>query len=296
MSAFGPSGARIVILLAPCLAAPAGEDAAVEKPPTPAEEYRALLEAHAGASSAGVAMTDEERLQFVGRVYRFRSGQALKFLALAEKHPDDPIAVDALIQAVWYVNTTPWPVELVGKEDARARAFVLLQRDHIRSDKLGPLCQRLATGFAQEYETFLRAVREKSPHESVRAQACLALARFLMGRLHRLRLIEENPELAREFEGLFGKEYLAGLRREDRAAAEKEAESLFEEAAAKYAAVKLPGGGTAGEKARAELHEVRHIVPGKEAPDIEGEDQDGKRFRLSDYRGKVVLIDFWHEQ
>ena len=29
------------------------------------------------------------------------------------------------------------------------------------------------------------------------------------------------------------------------------------------------------------------------APEIEGTDADGKRFRLSDYKGKVVLLDFW---
>jgi len=29
------------------------------------------------------------------------------------------------------------------------------------------------------------------------------------------------------------------------------------------------------------------------APDIEAEDQYGKRFKLSEYRGKVVLLDFW---
>lgn len=32
---------------------------------------------------------------------------------------------------------------------------------------------------------------------------------------------------------------------------------------------------------------------GKPAPDIAGIDADGKQFRLSDYRGKVVLLDFW---
>ena len=32
---------------------------------------------------------------------------------------------------------------------------------------------------------------------------------------------------------------------------------------------------------------------GKAAPDIEGEDLDGAKFKLSDYKGKVVVIDFW---
>jgi len=32
---------------------------------------------------------------------------------------------------------------------------------------------------------------------------------------------------------------------------------------------------------------------GKPAPEIEGEDIDGNPFKLSDYRGKVVVLDFW---
>ena len=32
---------------------------------------------------------------------------------------------------------------------------------------------------------------------------------------------------------------------------------------------------------------------GNLAPEIEGEDVDGKKFKLTDYRGKVVLLDFW---
>ena len=38
--------------------------------------------------------------------------------------------------------------------------------------------------------------------------------------------------------------------------------------------------------------QVASII-GKNAPEISGEDGDGRSFRLSDYRGKVVLLDFW---
>jgi cytochrome oxidase Cu insertion factor (SCO1/SenC/PrrC family) len=32
---------------------------------------------------------------------------------------------------------------------------------------------------------------------------------------------------------------------------------------------------------------------GNAAPEIQGIDADGVAFKLSDYRGKVVLVDFW---
>ena len=52
--------------------------------------------------------------------------------------------------------------------------------------------------------------------------------------------------------------------------------------------------GSVGKQAKKELFALRHLSVGKVAPDIEGDDQDGQRFQLSDYRGKVVLLDFWH--
>lgn len=32
---------------------------------------------------------------------------------------------------------------------------------------------------------------------------------------------------------------------------------------------------------------------GKKAPEISGPDTDGVNFKLSEYRGKVILLDFW---
>jgi hypothetical protein len=264
-----------------------------DKPATPAEQYEMMRKEYDKTPGIGVPLNDEERLKFVGRAYKHHYAVAQKFLELAEKHPNDPIALDALVQSVWQVNTTPWPVEIVGEDTARARAFVLIQRDHLRSDKLGPLCQRVSYGFCKEYETFLRAVLAKNPHNNIQAMACLSLGRFLNNRLQRLDLCKEQPELAREFAGLYGKEYLAELLRQDRDKAFKEIEGVFEQAAEKYGDVKLPGGDAIGELASAELFGIRNLSIGKEAPDIDGEDQDGKRLKLSDYRGKVVLLDFW---
>src|SRR5262245_57729210 len=140
-----------------------------DKPPTPAEQFNALRQEYNRASGSGVPLTDWERLKFVGRAYKHHYALAVKFLELAEKHPTDPVALDCLIQAVWQVNTTPWPVELVGEDTARPKAFELIQRDHIKSDKLGPLCQRVSYGFCKEYETFLRAALAKSPHKHIQA-------------------------------------------------------------------------------------------------------------------------------
>ncbi len=35
------------------------------------------------------------------------------------------------------------------------------------------------------------------------------------------------------------------------------------------------------------------LAVGKLAPEISGVDVDGRKFKLSDYRGKVVVLDFW---
>lgn len=282
-------GALVLVVSLSIVAAGGGQD----KPPTPTEQYQALRKEYDRGPSGGVPKTDPELLKFVGSGYKHRFVVAPKFLELAEKYPNDPIALDALTQAVWQVNTTPWPVEMVGEDTARAKAFKLLQGDHIRSDKLGPLCQRIAYGFCKEYETFLRAVAAKNPHKSVQATATLSLAHFLNNRLGRIELCREQPELAKQFGALYGKEYIADLMRQDGDKVIKQVEAVFEQAAQKYGDVKLPGGDIVAERAKVELFEIRHLSVGREAPDIEGEDQDGKKFKLSDYRGKVVLLDFW---
>ena len=46
-------------------------------------------------------------------------------------------------------------------------------------------------------------------------------------------------------------------------------------------------------RAEGKLFAAEHLAIGKVAPEIVGADVDGKEMKLSDYRGKVVVLDFW---
>ena len=66
-----------------------------------------------------------------------------------------------------------------------------------------------------------------------------------------------------------------------------------------------PGAGDTGETTEAPNNDPEDGPPatttgatiglevGNQAPEITGEDIDGVAFKLSDYRGKVVMLDFW---
>jgi thiol-disulfide isomerase/thioredoxin len=77
----------------------------------------------------------------------------------------------------------------------------------------------------------------------------------------------------------------------DRFAAE--AEEVHRQLVARYGDDLSPGGRKFGEIGRGVLYELRNLRVGKVAPDIVGDDLDGKRFKLSDSRGKVTLLVFW---
>jgi hypothetical protein len=181
------------------------------------------------------------------------------------------------------------------KDNAASRAVAVLLRDHAKSDEIGLICERMRYGLRPEFETFLETVLETNPHKDIQGLACLALAELLTSRLQIIGLVEDRPELLTRYQDLVGKDAFDAWRRAGRAALTKKVEAVLERADTQYSDVKLPYGGTVGDKAKAELYAIRHLAVGKEALDIEGEDQDGKRFKLSDYRGKVVLLDFWSE-
>jgi peroxiredoxin len=111
-------------------------------------------------------------------------------------------------------------------------------------------------------------------------------------------------------ETLWGVEYADELRKSDSVKLLAEAETLLERTVAEFADVpyslatpmtqtaraylgRNPAlGKSLGELAKLVLDEIDNLSVGKAAPEIEGRDADGKLFKLSDYRGKVVLLTF----
>ncbi len=288
------TGGVLSLLLGVAVVAAGSEG--LSDPLSPAQEYQSLLKERQDLpEELSKAETEDERKKLLARLGTL----PLRFLELAEQHPKDPVAVEALIQTVALANGSAFPTG--GENSPGSRALAILRRDHVTSDKLGPVCQHVVFGFHESHETFLRAVVGSNPHNEVQGIAYLSLAQFLNDRLNRLDVLkdQDSPESVERYHRVFGKDFVEELQRQDHAKVAGEAETYFARAADQYPDVKVPvtyfgSGGTVGEKAKAELFQIRHLAVGKAAPDIEGEDQDGKPFKLSVYHGKVVLLDFWY--
>jgi len=83
------------------------------------------------------------------------------------------------------------------------------------------------------------------------------------------------------------------LSNDESPAAEKRTVELLREIISKHAKVEDSRRQPLGPQAERLLFAVENLKIGKVAPDINGVDLDGVDFKLSDYRGKVVVLDFW---
>jgi hypothetical protein len=231
---------------------------------TPAEQYKALAQEYNDAYAAFLkayreAKTDEERKK-ASELFPQVDKYASRFLDLAKENPKDPAAIDALV----------WIVSRAGHSKHASTALEMLKDDHLESPKMAQVCQSLLYVESEDAEKILRAVIDKNKDHDVQAQAYYALAMRVKRRAEQAG--EKNKPEAGKLT--------------------KEAEDLFERVVADFADVKHHQG-TMGDAAKGELYEIRFLANGKVAPEIEGEDIEGAKMKLSDFKGKVVLLDFW---
>jgi len=230
------------------------------------------------------ASTNEERRVVVEEKRIPAEAFADRVTAVAERNAGEPVAAEALM----------WIAERCRDTEVVAEAMKTLLADHLESEVMGRLAQSLARGVNADNQRTLELILEKSPHEDVRGHACYALASHLMAQAEKAHSFKGSggEALVERYRGYWGDELVDRLLDADAEALEDRSASLFERVLAEHA--DLSGGRrTLGERAEGDLFELRNLAIGKTAPDIEGEDLDGVMFKLSDYRGKVVVLDFW---
>ena len=189
-----------------------------------------------------------------------------RFQAYAKKHAGKPAAIPAL---VWMIEAEQTPPG-APSDDAKA-ALAALRKEHAAQPELATPLEELQytfwrVGRAPMIE-FFETVLTENKDSAARAAAAFNLAFTLYS------TAESDADAP---EALRGKPDDA-----------ERAKKLFREIAKDYK------GTPAAEKADGYVWELDHLQLGMVAPEIEGKDADEKTIKLTQYRGNVVVIDFW---
>jgi peroxiredoxin len=201
---------------------------------------------------------DEKEKEALFKTKNPVAAHAPKLLALADQHRKTQAAFQALYIVCQMIKHAP--------PDAVApfitQATDRIVEDHLDQEPLLGLAARFAEFPHDAGRAFLRQLLEKSPHRDVQGVACYSLAQAL--------------------------EKKTG----NQPAEEAEIVTLLERVMRDFDNVFL-NGERLGSLAKPRLFEKKYLGIGKPAPEIEGSDAEGATFKLSDFRGKVVLLDFW---
>lgn len=186
-----------------------------------------------------------------------------KYVALAKEFPADPAALDAIQMSMQS-----------GRGGLSPDAMKIVKEHHLKSPKLAGLIRSLMGDESPAGEDLLKAIAAEATEKDVKGPATFALA-------------------SRQVEKLTG--YDSQATKADYDKVKPEVDKQLDAVAKDYADVTF-GRGKLGDqvtKMKGQLEKVVARLIGQPSPEIAGEDADGKEFKLSDYKGKVVMIDFW---
>jgi thiol-disulfide isomerase/thioredoxin len=211
------------------------------------------------------AKTDEEKTALREKFFALQPKVAEKALAVAEANLKDPAAIDAALLALKMGGTSP-----VG-----TKAGDLIGTHFADSPKLKPMIPSL--GRTPGGQKLLKVISEKATDKDVKGTTLYYIA---SGMLEEADYPRGGPKMPAE----------------KQAAAFKEAEALLNQVAKEYGDVEIGGRRgkeTLAKAAEGQLFFLNNLTVGKVLPDSACEDLDGKKVKISDYRGKVVVLDIW---
>ena len=263
-------GLHVVYAQQPASAEPAGsavegsKQPGAERPsPTAQEEYQVLEEEFRQAQrlfkeALDAAKTEDQRRKIVEELGPKTDPKAYtkRFLRIIADHPSSTVALDAFNWLLAYSST-----------DAN-KAVGSISPELIRSPQIVSVCRALRYRQCEAGMRILQEIIRTNPLHNVQGYAKYSLAKYYR----------------KKADGQTGPA-------SDRSLSEGAAAMLLKEVVADYGHLEL-NGGTLGKTASQDLFELTHLGIGKTAPEIEGQAIDGRPLKLSDYRGKVVLLVF----
>lgn len=232
------------------------------EPTDVAKSIRSLIDDYENAVRANTmkiieAKTEEEKNKYRATVPSAEP-YAEKVLKIVQQHSDDPSTGPAV----------SWLVTQAGAYTQGLIALQMLGTSHVAHTGIAEAVKSLEFHPFEKAVPILKAVREKNPNKDEQAAATYALG------MQHFRRFEMSPD-------------------EKTAETEKtKAMDYFQEISAKYADATIKGFPLADQAGRT-MFELANLSVGSECPEIDGKDVDGSAFKLSDFRGKQVVLIFW---
>lgn len=228
------------------------------------------------------AKTPEER-QEIAKTRPLAADWMKRYWSVVEEHAKDPGA----LRALYWIYTH-------GRGTADAtKALEAITKDHALAADIADFLGAIAMDFTTPSRALIEMIGEKHTDAAVRAKAIWYGANQQMNIAALVNDIEAADE--KEIESLnraYGAETVAKYKKAGQKKFEEWAIRDLERIKREFADVPM-GKSKLGAMADDKLFLLKNLAIGCEAPEITGEDVEGVAFKLSDYRGKVVVLDFW---
>jgi hypothetical protein len=191
------------------------------------------------------------------------------------------------------VRVRAWMITSGIEPDRQREIFAELIARDSASPALVELADELRPQGWRGSRAMLETLVEKAGDRTVRARALKTLADHDKRDFERVRALKagevEREALEREY-GAVRAQDLGGMEVDE---LQKKYVATLQRIVRDYGDVVDARGRKLGARAEGALFELHNLQIGMPVPDIEGEDIDGAKFKLSDYRGKVIVLDFW---